>query len=336
LQTRLIKKLLLFMTQLPNIVILGDYERALRRFSQWDKLDQEAKLTIYHEPLRDEALYQVVKDADAIAIVRDRSPFNEAMIARLPKLKFLMFTGERNGTLDAAALVSRNIPMGCTPGGPSKETTAELTWALILGASKNLIKQNRLISNGGWRDELSLLPMLSGERLGIMGLGAIGSRVARVAKAFGMEVVVWSPRMTPERAASENATSVSLNELLSTSKIITMHLVAGLGTKGIISADQLALMRSDAILVNTSRSALINMSDLLKALKAGRPGQAAVDVFDVEPLPNNDPLRNTPNLLVTPHLGFIAEPIFEIFSKGITETLEAWIDQRAIPHPFKP
>jgi len=324
------------MTQLPNIVILGDYERALRRFSQWDKLDQEAKLTIYHEPLRDEALYQVVKDADAIAIVRDRSPFNEAMIARLPKLKFLMFTGERNGTLDAAALVSRNIPMGCTPGGPSKETTAELTWALILGASKNLIKQNRLISNGGWRDELSLLPMLSGERLGIMGLGAIGSRVARVAKAFGMEVVVWSPRMTPERAASENATSVSLNELLSTSKIITMHLVAGPGTKGIISADQLALMRSDAILVNTSRSALINMSDLLKALKAGRPGQAAVDVFDVEPLPDNDPLRNTPNLLVTPHLGFIAEPIFEIFSKGITETLEAWIDQRAIPHPFKP
>jgi len=324
------------MTQLPNIVILGDYERALRRFSQWDKLDQEAKLTIYHEPLRDEALYQVVKDADVIAIVRDRSPFNEAMIARLPKLKFLMFTGERNGTLDAAALVSRNIPMGCTPGGPSKETTAELTWALILGASKNLIKQNRLISNGGWRDELSLLPMLSGERLGIMGLGAIGSRVARVAKAFGMEVVVWSPRMTPERAASENATSVSLNELLSTSKIITMHLVAGPGTKGIISADQLALMRSDAILVNTSRSALINMSDLLKALKAGRPGQAAVDVFDVEPLPDNDPLRNTPNLLVTPHLGFIAEPIFEIFSKGITETLEAWIDQRAIPHPFKP
>jgi phosphoglycerate dehydrogenase-like enzyme len=324
------------MTQLPNIVILGDYERALRRFSQWDKLDQEAKLTIYHEPLRDEALYQVVKDADAIAIVRDRSPFNEAMIARLPKLKFLMFTGERNGTLDAAALVSRNIPMGCTPGGPSKETTAELTWALILGASKNLIKQNRLISNGGWRDELSLLPMLSGERLGIMGLGAIGSRVARVAKAFGMEVVVWSPRMTPERAASENATSVSLNELLSTSKIITMHLVAGPGTKGIISADQLALMRSDAILVNTSRSALINMSDLLKALKAGRPGQAAVDVFDVEPLPDNDPFRNTPNLLVTPHLGFIAEPIFEIFSKGITETLEAWIDQRAIPHPFKP
>lgn len=323
------------MTQ-PNIVILGDYERALRRFSQWEKLDGLAKVTIHHEPLRDEALYEAAKNADAIAIVRDRSPFNEAMIARLPKLKFLMFTGERNGTLDSAALIARNIPIGVTPGGPSKETTAELTWALILGASKRLVEENKLISSGGWRDELSVLPMLAGERLGVMGLGSIGSRVARVGAAFGMEVVTWSPRMTPERAAVENAKSVSLEELLKTSKIVTMHLVAGPGTKGLISADQLALMRPDSILVNTSRSALINMADLQHALKAGRPGQAAVDVFDVEPLPENDPLRNTSNLLVTPHLGFIAEPIFETFSKGITQTLEAWLEKRSIPHPFKP
>lgn len=324
------------MTSAPNIVILGDYERALRRFSNWEKLEKHAHLTIHHEPLRDEALYEAVKDADAIAIVRDRSPFNEAMIARLPKLKFLMFTGERNGTLDAAALVARNIPIACTPGGPSKETTAELTWALILGASKRIIEENRLIASGGWRDTLSVLPMLAGERLGIMGLGAIGSRVARVGAAFGMEVVTWSPRMTPERAAAENAKSVSLEELLSTSKIVSMHLVAGPGTKGLISADQLALMRPDSILINTSRAALINMTDLREALVAGRPGQAAVDVFDIEPLPKDDPLRNTPNLLVTPHLGFIAEPIFATFAKGITDTLEAWLDNKTVPHPFKP
>ena len=157
-----------------------------------------------------------------------------------------------------------------------------------------------------------------------------------VGAAFGMEVVTWSPRMTPERAAAENAKAVSLEELLSTSKIVSMHLVAGPGTKGLISADQLALMRPDSILVNTSRAALINMSDLQKALAAGRPGQAAIDVFDIEPLPTNDPLRNTPNLLVTPHLGFIAEPIFAAFSKGITDTLEAWIDNKPLPHPFKP
>ena len=324
------------MSQLPNIVIVGDYERALRRFSSWDQLDKQANIKIHHEPLRDEALYEAVKDADVIVIVRDRSPFNEAMVARLPKLKLLMFTGERNGTLDASALVSRNIPMACTPGGPSKETTTELTWALILGASKRLIEQNKLIASGGWRDELSVLPMLSGQRLGVMGLGAIGSRVARVGHALGMEVVTWSPRMTPERAAAENAKSVSLEELLSTSKVVTMHLVAGPGTKGIISADQLAQMRPDAILVNTSRSALINMQDLAKALVAGRPAQAAVDVFDIEPLPTNDPLRNTPNLLVTPHLGFIAEPVFATFSKGITENLQAWLNQKPLPHPFKP
>jgi phosphoglycerate dehydrogenase-like enzyme len=321
---------------LPNIVILGDYERALRRFSNWEKLDQLAKLTFHDQPLRDEALYEAVKDADAIAIVRDRSPFNEAMIARLPKLKFLMFTGERNGTLDANALLSRNIPVAVTPGGPSKETTAELTWALILGASKRLVEENKLIASGGWRDELSVLPMLAGERLGIMGLGSIGSRVARVGAAFGMEVVTWSPNMTPERAAVENAKAVSLEELLKTSKVVTMHLVAGPGTKGLLSADQLSLMRPDAILINTSRAALINMTDLQKALATGRPQQAAVDVFDIEPLPESDPLRNTPNLLVTPHLGFIAEPIFEVFSTGITQTLEAWLDGRPVPYPFKP
>jgi phosphoglycerate dehydrogenase-like enzyme len=324
------------MSSLPNIVILGDYERALRRFSNWETLEKQANLSFHHEALRDEALYEVIKDADAIAIVRDRAPLNEAMIARLPILKFLMFTGERNGTLDTSALVTRNIPIACSPGGPSKDTTAELTWALILGASKRLIEENKLIASGGWRDQLSVLPMLAGERLGIMGLGAIGSRVARVGAAFGMEVVAWSPRMTPERAAAENAKSVSLDELLSTSKVVSMHLVAGPGTKGIISADQLALMRPDSILVNTSRSALINMGDLQKALIAGRPGQAAIDVFDVEPLPEKDPLRNSPNLLVTPHLGFIAEPIFEAFAKGITETLEAWLDQKPVPHPYKP
>lgn len=324
------------MPSLANIVILGDYERALRRFSNWESLDQRAKITIHHEPLQGEALYQAVKDADAIAIVRDRAPFNEELIARLSKLQMLMFTGERNGTLDAAALLSRNIPIACTPGGPSKATTAELTWALILGASKRLVEQRQLLSLGGWRDSHSVLPMLSGERLGIMGLGAIGSRVARVGHAFGMEVVCWSPNMTPERAAAEHAKSVTLDELLRTSKVISLHLVAGPGTKGIISADQLALMRPDSILVNTSRSALISMPDLVSALTKGSPGQAAIDVFDVEPLPLDDPLRDTPSLLVTPHLGFVAEPIFAAFAKGITETLEAWLSKKPLPQPYRP
>jgi len=324
------------MSSLANIVILGDYERAMRRFSNWENLDQRAKITIHHEPLLGEMLYEAVKDADVIVIVRDRAPFNATLIERLSKLKMLMFTGERNGTLDAAALLSRNIPIACTPSGPSKATTAELTWALILAASKRLAEQSDLLAKGGWRDSHSVLPMLSGQRLGILGLGGIGSRVARVGHAFGMEVVCWSPKMTPERAAAENAISVSLDELLSTSKVVSVHLVAGPGSKGIIAADQLALMRPDSILVNTSRSSLIAMPDLLNALKKGTPAQAAIDVFDIEPLPLTDPLRNIPNLLVTPHLGFVAEPIFAAFAKGITETLEAWLDGRPLPQPYKP
>jgi phosphoglycerate dehydrogenase-like enzyme len=247
-----------------------------------------------------------------------------------------MFTGKRNGTLDASALISRNIPIACTPGGPSKETTTELTWTLILGASKQLLAQNHLVRSGSWRNELSVLPMLSGERLGIIGLGSIGSAVARVGKAFGMELVTWSPNMTAERAAAQDATSVSLEELLKTSKVISLHLVAGPKTKGLIGAEELAMMRPDAILVNTSRSALIHTQALEDALATGRPGQAAIDVFDTEPLPANDALRNTPNLLTTPHLGFVAEPVFAMFSKGIVDTLEAWIDQKPIPHPFEP
>lgn len=324
------------MANLPNVVILGDYERALRRFSNWTKVDQLCQIAIYHEPLYGEALYEAVKDADVIVLVRDRTPINEALIARLPKLKLFMFTGKRNGTLDASALISRNIPIACTPGGPSKETTTELTWALILGASKQLLTQNHLVRSASWRDELSVLPMLSGERLGIIGLGSIGSSVARVGKAFGMELVTWSPNMTAERAAAQDAKSVSLEELLKTSKVVSLHLVAGPNTKGLIGAEALAMMRPDAVLVNTSRSALIDTQALQDALAVGRPGQAAIDVFDTEPLPANDILRNTPNLLTTPHLGFVAEPVFAMFSKGIVDTLEAWVDQKPIPHPFEP
>ncbi|WP_114653786.1 D-2-hydroxyacid dehydrogenase family protein [Polynucleobacter necessarius] len=324
------------MANLPNVVILGDYEHALRRFSNWDKVDRQCHITIHHEPLHGEALYEAVKDADVIVLVRDRTPFNEALIAHLPKLKLFLFTGKRNGTLDASALISRNIPVACTPGGPSKETTTELTWALILGASKHLVRQNNLLHSGGWRDELSVPPMLSGERLGIIGLGSIGSAVAKVGQAFGMELVTWSPNMTTKRAAAQNVKSVGLEELLKTSKVISLHLVAGPKTKGLIGAQELAMMRSDALLVNTSRSALIDTQALQDALAAGRPGQAAIDVFEIEPLPTNDALRNIPNLLTTPHLGFVAEPVFAMFSKGIVDTLEAWLEHKPLPYPFEP
>jgi phosphoglycerate dehydrogenase-like enzyme len=173
--------------------------------------------------------------------------------------------------------------------------------------------------------------MLAGERLGLVGLGEIGGRVARVGAAFGMPVVAWSPNLTAERAAAHGAALVPLDELLATAKVVSLHLVPSAATRHLIDAARLASMRRDAILVNTSRSALLDTDALVQALAAGRPGSAALDVFDEEPLPPQHPLRRLPNAVLTPHLGFVARPVFERFAAGVVECLAAWLDGRPLP-----
>jgi phosphoglycerate dehydrogenase-like enzyme len=173
--------------------------------------------------------------------------------------------------------------------------------------------------------------MLAGERQGLIGLGEIGSRVARVGNAFGMNVVAWSPHMTAERAAAKQATAVPLDELLATSKVVSLHLVPSAGTHQLINAARLASMRCDALLVNTSRSALVDTAALAHALAAGRPAMAALDVFDDEPLPADHPLRRLPNVVLTPHLGFVAQPVFERFAADVVECLAAWLRGETLP-----
>ena len=258
-------------------------------------------------------------------LVRDRTPFRAELIERLPKLRYVIFTGARNTALDTAALAARGIPISHTAWGPSKESTCELTWALILAASKRLEAKFAVMRAGGWRDDRPLPSVLAGERIGLIGLGEIGGRVARVAGAFGMQVIAWSPRMTPERAADKGATAVSLEQLLSMSKVVSLHLVPTDQTRRLLNAERLARMREDAILVNTSRSALIDMPSLLAALRAGRPAMAALDVYDEEPLAPDHPLRSLPNVVLTPHIGFVSQPVFEAFARGVTECLQAWL-----------
>ena len=319
----------------PRIVVLDDYERALRRLADWSEIDRRADVEIYHDPLRGDALYAAVADADAIVLVRDRTPLRADLIERLPKLRYVIFTGARNTALDAAALTARGVPVSHTEWGPSKESTCELTWALILAASKRLEVKFAVMRAGDWRDEQPLPSVLGGERIGLIGLGEIGGCVARVAGAFGMQVVAWSPRMTPERAAEKGATAVSLEELLSTSKVVSLHLVPTDQTRRLLNAERLARMREDAILVNTSRSALIDMPSLLEALLAGRPAMAALDVYDEEPLAADHPLRSLPNVVLTPHIGFVSQPVFEAFARGVTECLQAWLRDEPIVRPLK-
>jgi phosphoglycerate dehydrogenase-like enzyme len=310
-----------------RIVVLDDSERALRRLADWRGIDARAEVTIHHEPLSGTALVEALKDADAIVLMRDRTPFTAELLAQLPKLRYLVFTGTRNAKLDLAALAARHIPVSCTEFGPSKDGTCELTWTLILAATKQLASHAARLQAGHWRSHTAApLPgTLVGQRLGLIGLGEIGGRVARVGKAFGMDVVTWSPSMTAERAAVQGVAFLPLEELLATSRVVSLHLVVVAATRHLMNAERLGLMQPGSLLVNTSRSELIDTPALVQALKNGRPGLAALDVFDMEPLPLADPLRGLPNVLLTPHLGFVTEPVFQRFASGVTECLQAWL-----------
>jgi phosphoglycerate dehydrogenase-like enzyme len=319
-----------------KIVVLDDYEDSLRKTADWRPVDALADVTVHKERLRGEALLDAIEDADAIVVVRDRTAFKADLIAKLPKLKLFVFTGARNTQVDAAAMAARGIPIAHTEMGESKASTAEMTWALILAAAKRLEEYMALARRGRWRDGKALPAVLAGQRLGLIGFGGIGAKVGKVGQAFGMEVATWSPHMTPERAAAGGAKAVTLEELLSSSKVVSLHLVPAEATRKLINAQRLALMRPDSILVNTARSALIDMAALPAALDAGRPGIAALDVYDDEPLPADYALAKRANVVLTPHLGFVNDPVFSKFGPGVVENLLAWLKGEPLPRELKP
>lgn len=311
----------------PSILVLDDFESSFVNSTEIQALRSRAELRIETQPLRGQALHQALADADIVVLMRDRTPFGEAELQVSPRLRALIYTGTRNGLLDAAACAARGIPVFNTPFGPSKAATCELTWALILAAFKRLEPAFPAARAGGaqWRAGLqypqSLCEVLEGETLGLIGLGEIGRRVASVAKAFGMQVIAWSPNLTPDRAAAEGATAVPLDELLEVSRVVSLHLVLAASTRHVVGAPQMARMRPDSLLVNTSRSGLIDTEALVTALELGRPAMAALDVFDVEPPPAGHRLGQMPQCVLTPHLGFVARPVYDQFVSTSAEHL---------------
>jgi phosphoglycerate dehydrogenase-like enzyme len=311
----------------PLILFLDDYEHLFSNSPQVMAVADRARLEIHTEPLRGEVLAQALHRATGLVLMRDRTPIGERELAMSPHLKFIIYTGLRNSLLDEAACKTRNIPVFNTEFGPTKASTCELTWALILAAMKRLEPGFLAMrdSNAGWRAGLhfpNLCEVLEGETLGLIGLGQIGARVAKVGQAFGMNVVTWSPNMTEQRAAEQGAKAVSLETLLATSKVVSLHLVLSSSTRHLLNAHNLGQMRPDALLVNTSRSGLINEHELVAALKAGRPAMAALDVFDEEPLPADHPFRQMRQVTLSPHLGFVANPVYEIFANTVAQRLE--------------
>jgi phosphoglycerate dehydrogenase-like enzyme len=324
------------MLEYKQIVILDDWEQNFIKQptsqANWAAVKAHANITIHTDSLRGAKLVEALQPADAIVLMRDRTPFKADLIAQLPNLKYVVFTGTRNTQLDFEALAKRGIPVGSTAFGPSKENTCEITWGLILGAVKQL-ESNFALMRGtqgasGWRDPRGTQPMsiLSGQRLGVIGLGEIGGRVAKVGLAFGMDVVCWSPNMTPERAAAKGVKSVPLDELLKTSKVVSLHIVPSPVTKHFINAERLAMMRTDSVLINTSRASLVDMLALETSLQSPTGcGFAGIDVYDEEPVPASHPLRQLPNAVLTPHMGFVCEPVLKNFDNGVAECLAAWV-----------
>ncbi len=305
--------------------VLDDYQDVALSAADWSGVLDAVEVVPVHEYIDGEdAVAEAIGDCEIVVIMRERTPFPASLFARLPRLRLLVTTGMRNASVDLAAAARHGVTV-CGTGGGSQPTT-ELTWALILGLARHVVPESTALRDGGpWQSTVGT--DLYGRRLGLLGLGRIGTQVARVGRAFGMEVAAWSENLTAERAEAEGVRPAgSKEELLETSDIVSVHLVLSGRTRGLLGAAELRRMRPTALLVNTSRAAIVDQAALAEALRDGRIAGAAVDVFEREPLPSDDPFRTLPNLLATPHLGYVTRDNYERFYGDVVEDIRAYLD----------
>ena len=320
------------MPQTHKLALLDDYQKVAMRMADWDRLKKRGvEITVFHEP------FSSVEDAaaklapfDMLGLLRERTAFPRELIEKLPNLKFMVLTGARASSLDDKAATERGIPISNTPGGGSNAPTAELCWALLMSCARDLAKAERLMRTGGWHEGITQMNVLESKRLGVLGLGRLGSRVAGYAKAFGMDVVAWSQNLTAEKAAQGGARLVTKDELLATSDFISIHLILSARTRGLLGAADLAKMKRTAILINTSRGPIVDEAALLAALQNGTIAHAGLDVYDREPLPKGHPFTRLDNVTLVPHLGYVVEDSYRHFYAGTIEDIEAWLDGKPI------
>lgn len=313
-----------------RIAVLDDYMGVRDTLADWAILSDRADVTFLHEPFADEdEAARILADYDAICLLRERTAMPATLLRRLPNLKAIAATGKRNRTLDDAVARELGIAVMTTTGsGNGVYATVELAWGLIIALMRFIPEESAAMRTGAWQTRLG--SSLYGRTLGVVGLGKLGSRMASIATAFGMKVVAWSPNLTPARAAEGGAQYIERARLFETADIISLHLVLGEKTRGIITRDDLKSMKSEAILINTARGPLIEDGALLEALQSNWIRAAGVDVYDREPLPANDPIRQQSNALLTPHLGYSVRETFESFHRDTVENLDAWLNGNPI------
>jgi len=308
--------------------ILDDYQNVSQKVVDWSPVTKDVEFKIFTEALGGpDQVIAALKGCDIVCLMRERTLFGKNVIDALPNLKLIVTSGMRNAAIDMAAAAARGIPVcGTESLGPP---TAELTFGLILELARKIgIENARMKAGSRWQTTLGI--DLYGKTLGIIGLGKLGQRVARIAKALDMKVLAWSQNLTADNAQAAGATLVSKEELLRSSDFVTVHLQLSARTRGLIGATELALMKPTAFFINTSRGPVADEKAIEAALRANKIAGAAIDVYDLEPLPLDHPFRKLDNIVITPHLGYVTAENYKRFYGHMVEDIRAWLDGKPV------
>jgi len=306
-----------------RVAVLDDYQAAALALADWRSLHPQATIEAFADHLDDlQAVARRLHTFDGVVAMRERTPFPRALFEKLPNLRLLVTAGMRNAAIDLAAATEHKVQVTGTDMLPYP--TAELTWGLILALFRHIPQEDRATRAGRWQTTLGL--GLKGKTLGLLGLGRLGSQVARVGNAFGMEVIAWSQNLTAERAREAGAQLVSKDELFARADVVTIHVVLSPRSRGLVGAAELKRMKPTAFLVNTSRGPIVDEAALLESLRAKRIAGAGLDVFEPEPLPKDHPVLGLDNVVITPHLGYVTEEGYRLAYGQAVESIRAFLD----------
>jgi phosphoglycerate dehydrogenase-like enzyme len=309
-----------------NVAILDDYQNVAMRLADWSGVRRRAEITVFNDHVADpSAVVERLRPFDVVCVMRERTPLTREILQQLPNLKLIASTGPRNASIDSPAAADFGIAVTAT--GYDSTPTIEFSWSLILASMRGIDREAASLKAGGWQTGLG--SNLRGKALGLVGLGNIGREVARIGATFGMKVIAWSQNLTEEKASAAGATLVDKQTLFREADVVTVHLVLSGRTRGLIGAPEFALMKPTARFVNTSRGPIVDEAALIEALQARRIAGAAVDVFDVEPLPPDHPFRKLDNVLATPHIGYVTEDLYRTFYGDAAANIATWLEANA-------
>jgi phosphoglycerate dehydrogenase-like enzyme len=305
-----------------RVVVLDDYQSVALDCADWSSVSERYEIDVVHEHLAPDEVRARLHGAEVVVAMRERTAFPAELLQELPALRLLVTTGNKNASIDLAAAADLGITVCGTTG--TGNSVPEITIGMMIALMRNFAVEDAAMRAGGWQHTIG--PGLAGSTLGIVGLGRLGIPVARLAQAFDMSVLAWSPNLTAERAAEHDVTAVGKRELFAGSDVVSIHLPLSERSRGLIGAAEFEAMRSTAYLVNTSRGPIVDEAALLDALRERRIAGAALDVYDVEPLPLDHPLRSMPNTLLLPHIGYVTTDVYRLWFTQVVEDILAWAD----------